>query len=138
MRTFVLITLASAFGMSDATRRGCKSNPANPGEGWYHTTSSDTLNKVAADFCTTPAIINQWNNRRGELSPGINIKVPCHHVTRDCSNKGYYTIVSGDTLTKIAPDFCTNAQELERLNKQIKNPDYIVPGQIISVPCNWH
>ena len=43
-----------------------------------------------------------------------------------------YTVVKGDTLTKIAKDHNTTVAELVRLNN-IKNPDYIVVGQVLVI-----
>jgi nucleoid-associated protein YgaU len=50
----------------------------------------------------------------------------------------YYTIVKGDSLSKIAKHFYGNAMKYPALfeaNKEvIKNPDLIYPGQVIRVP----
>ncbi len=50
----------------------------------------------------------------------------------------YYTIVSGDSLSKIAKNFYGNAMDYPKLfeaNKEvIKDPDLIYPGQKIRVP----
>jgi nucleoid-associated protein YgaU len=50
----------------------------------------------------------------------------------------YYTIVSGDSLSKIAKQFYGNAMDYPKLfeaNKEvIKDPDLIYPGQKIRVP----
>ncbi len=50
----------------------------------------------------------------------------------------YYTIVSGDSLSKIAKKFYGNAMDYPKLfeaNKEvIKDPDLIYPGQKIRVP----
>lgn len=54
----------------------------------------------------------------------------------------YYTIKSGDSLSKIAKEFYGNAMDYPKLfeaNKEvIKDPDLIYPGQKIRVPAkNW-
>ena len=50
----------------------------------------------------------------------------------------YYTIVSGDSLSKVAKQFYGNAMDYPKLfeaNKEvIKDPDLIYPGQKIRVP----
>ena len=50
----------------------------------------------------------------------------------------YYTIVSGDSLSKIAKNFYGNAMDYPKLfeaNREvIKDPDLIYPGQKIRVP----
>jgi len=49
-----------------------------------------------------------------------------------------YTVVSGDSLSKIAKRFYGNAnrwQEIYEANKsKIKNPDLIQPGQVLVIP----
>lgn len=52
----------------------------------------------------------------------------------------FYTIVSGDSLSKIALKYYGNAQKWQTLfeaNREvIQNPDLIYPGQVIRVPKN--
>ncbi|MGH1484884.1 MAG: peptidoglycan-binding protein LysM [Cellvibrionaceae bacterium] len=52
----------------------------------------------------------------------------------------YYTIVSGDTLSKIAKEFLGNAMDYPKIfeaNKEvIKDPNLIYPGQKIRIPMN--
>ncbi len=45
-----------------------------------------------------------------------------------------YTVVSGDSLWKIAVKTQTGVQELININPQLKNPNLIYPGQTINVP----
>lgn len=49
-----------------------------------------------------------------------------------------YTVVKGDTLSKIAKHFYGNANQWKRIyeaNKDvIKNPDLIYPGQTFKIP----
>jgi nucleoid-associated protein YgaU len=51
---------------------------------------------------------------------------------------GSYTVVKGDTLSKIAKHFYGNATQWKRIyeaNKDvIKNPDLIYPGQTFKIP----
>lgn len=47
----------------------------------------------------------------------------------------YYTVVRGDTLTAIAKKYNTTISKLVELNK-IKNPDYIVVGQVLTISGN--
>jgi len=50
-----------------------------------------------------------------------------------------YTVVSGDTLSKIAKKFYGSANAWDTIfqaNKdQIKNPDMIHPGQVLKIPA---
>jgi LysM repeat protein len=45
-----------------------------------------------------------------------------------------YTVVSGDTLGKIAKTHDVKLSDLIAANKQIKNPDRIYPGDVITIP----
>jgi nucleoid-associated protein YgaU len=49
-----------------------------------------------------------------------------------------YTVVAGDSLSKIAKHFYGNANEYMKIfeaNKdQLKNPDLIKPGQVLRIP----
>jgi nucleoid-associated protein YgaU len=49
-----------------------------------------------------------------------------------------YTVVKGDSLSKIAKRFYGDAQQWQKIyeaNKdQIKNPDLIYPGQTVRIP----
>ena len=49
---------------------------------------------------------------------------------------GSYTVVSGDTLWKIAVKTQTGVQELIDSNPQLSNPNLIYPGQKINIPTN--
>ena len=49
-----------------------------------------------------------------------------------------YTVVKGDTLSKIAKQFYGNANRWKQIYEantdQIKNPDLIKPGQVLVIP----
>jgi LysM repeat protein len=45
-----------------------------------------------------------------------------------------YTVVAGDNLTKIAKMHSVKLADLIAANKQIKNPDRIYPGDVITIP----
>jgi uncharacterized YkwD family protein/spore coat assembly protein SafA len=46
----------------------------------------------------------------------------------------YHTVVRGDTMWKIAVKYEVGLSEIKSANPEIKNPDLIYPGQILSVP----
>lgn len=46
-----------------------------------------------------------------------------------------YKVKKGDTLTKIAKAHKVTLKKLIKANPQIKNPDLIHPGDIITIPC---
>ncbi len=45
-----------------------------------------------------------------------------------------HTVVRGDTMWKIAVKYEVGLDEIKRANPQIKNPDLIYPGQVLTVP----
>ncbi|ANB19430.1 LysM peptidoglycan-binding domain-containing protein [Dokdonella koreensis] len=54
--------------------------------------------------------------------------------------KETYTVVKGDTLSKIAKKFYGNANRwraiFEANRDQISNPDLIKPGQVLTIPAD--
>ena len=46
-----------------------------------------------------------------------------------------YTVVSGDSLWKIAVRYQTGVSELIGANPQIRNPDLIYPGDVLTIPA---
>ena len=46
----------------------------------------------------------------------------------------YHTVIRGDTMWKIASKYEVGTQEVIDANTQIKNPDLIYPGDILTVP----
>lgn len=57
--------------------------------------------------------------------------------TMPCANAASYvkhTVVSGDSMWKIAVRYEVGLREIKDSNSHIKNPDLIYPGQIINVP----
>ena len=144
MRTDIVFVLTSLLSMTEALRRQCRHNPKNWGEGWYYTVQGDTVTTIAADFCVHPDVIRHWTNIKEEtLPPNFNLKLPCRYRRRDCraggDGYGAYTVVSGDTLNSIAADFCTNADVLVDLNKDlIKDKNFIIPDWVLKVPCSFN
>jgi LysM repeat protein len=52
--------------------------------------------------------------------------------TKDSTSE--YTVIAGDNLTKIAKAHDVKLSDLIVANKQIKNPDRIYPGDVITIP----
>lgn len=50
-------------------------------------------------------------------------------------NAATYTVVRGDTLWKIASKHQVGVSELISANAQLRNPDLIYPGNIITIPA---
>lgn len=92
-----------------------------------------TVNELLA---ANPSIDRQT----AAIYPGQNITIPC---TANGSLKGTgnaalctgnYTVVSGDTLFKIASQYRLSLQQLMDANPQLLNPDVIFPRDIIFIP----
>lgn len=45
-----------------------------------------------------------------------------------------HTVVSGDTMWKIATRYQVGLSEIKQANPQISNPDLIYPGQVLNIP----
>lgn len=88
-------------------------------------------------FCTIS--LREW--QRPE-APVLAVSTPEAQTARDtqtgASYAKTYTVVSGDCLWNIARKFYGNGQEYKRIaeaNPQIKNPNLIYPGQVLSIPA---
>ena len=46
----------------------------------------------------------------------------------------YHTVVKGDTMWRIATKYEVGLSEIKAANPEIKNPDLIYPGQVLTVP----
>ncbi|CAG8954743.1 hypothetical protein HYFRA_00004668 [Hymenoscyphus fraxineus] len=122
----------------------------------YVIQSGDTLTKIGEKFDrTVPALV--YANRDTITNPdiifaGANLNIPkkaCNKVapplaptkpaaTATCAPKGTetpYTVVAGDTLTKIAEKFNITLGSVVNANKDnIPNPDLIFPGDKVKIP----
>ncbi len=47
-----------------------------------------------------------------------------------------YVVGKGETISSIARKFHVEPKDIERTNSQIKNPDKILPGDVIVIPKN--
>ena len=64
----------------------------------------------------------------------LNLAVLLMCITAISAASKTYTVVSGDTLWKIAQKFEIGVNELIKANPQIKNPEYINAGDKITIP----
>lgn len=64
---------------------------------------------------------------------------PATASTAGAASSQTYTVVSGDSLSKIAKKFYGDANQWKRIfeanNDKIKNPDLIHPGQVLTIPA---
>ena len=106
----------------------------------YTVVRGDTLSKIAQKFGTTYQELARINgiSDPNKISVGQVLKVPkstSNTSQNSSSNTSYdtYTVVSGDSLSKIAQKFGTTYQELARING-ISDPNKISVGQVLKVP----
>lgn len=96
----------------------------------YTIKQGDTLYNIARAYNTTIDELVKLNGltRPNNLAIGQNIFIP----TSNQSNT--YTVVSGDTMYRIANKLGITLEELIQANPQISNPNIIQIGQIINIP----
>ena len=74
----------------------------------------------------------------GNVKGVTEVKIEGMQAPEPAPEVEYYTIVSGDTLSKIAKQYYGNAMDYPKLfeaNREvIKDPDLIYPGQKIRIP----
>lgn len=95
----------------------------------YTVKRGDTLSGIAAKYGTTVSNLASLNNIKNvnRIYVGRVLK-----IAGTVSTPQYYTVVSGDNLTKIAKKFGTTVNVLVNLNG-IKNPNLIRVGQKLRV-----
>ena len=98
----------------------------------YTVKSGDTLSKIASKYGTTYQAIALLNGiaNPDKIYEGQILRIPNSGVT--APSKEYYTIKSGDTLSKIANKYGTTVNQLVSWNN-IANADKIYAGQKIRV-----
>ncbi|RDW73716.1 hypothetical protein BP5796_07158 [Coleophoma crateriformis] len=110
----------------------CSASTTGP----YTVVSGDTLSAIAAQFGITLAALEAANPQIANfdlIQPGQPINIPaCGTCSRNST--GTYSVVSGDTLTKIAGQFGLTLAALEAANSQIANFDIIHVADEIHVP----
>lgn len=69
-----------------------------------------------------------------KLFAAILVSVTCMFVSNVAFAAVTHTVVSGDTLWKIAVKYEVGLSEIKSANPQITNPELIYPGQVINIP----
>jgi len=97
----------------------------------------DTLLKIATKYKTTPQEIMKLNPMIKDVSHieiGWSLTIP---VTKPAPSKyASYTVVPGDSLSKIAKAFKTTVADITKANPSIKDPNLIHVGTVLKVPDN--
>ena len=68
------------------------------------------------------------------LSLGILTAICVSLFTFEANAATKHTVVSGDTMWKIAVRYEVGLSEIKAENTHIKNPDLIYPGQVLNIP----
>lgn len=134
--------LASQYGISNYTGSAAQNlallsklkDGVQPTQSTPNTTTTytvkrgDTLSGIAAKYGTTVSNLASLNNIKNvnRIYVGQVLKIAGTVSTQ------YYTVVSGDNLTKIAKRYGTTINQLVAWNN-IKNPNKIYPGQKLRV-----
>jgi LysM repeat protein len=101
---------------------------SSPG-GTYVVQSGDTLGKIAGRMGISVYDILAVNPQIWNASLIYSGQV----ISLPAAAPAYYTIQSGDTLRNIASSYGTSVYNIQLLNPQIYNPNWIYSGQVIRV-----
>lgn len=104
----------------------------------YTVQKGDTLSKIASKYKTSVKDLKAINSLKSDmiyinqtLKVTAAANTPAPAPTNNVTAAADYTVVSGDTLSKIAKQFGTSVKELKSLN-QLKS-DLILVGQVLKV-----
>jgi LysM repeat protein len=102
----------------------------------YRVVSGDTLSAIAQKFHTSVNVIAETNHIANvnliQVGQVLRISKTAPSPQQNHPSKKY-TVVSGDTLTKIAAEFHTSVQVIARANN-IQNINLIKVGQVLVIP----
>ena len=116
---------------------------AQSGQTTYVVQPGDTLFRLSLRFNTSVSALAQANgiSNVNLIYVGQTLTIPgggtgptqVPPTTQPGGGTGTYTVVPGDTLSRIAARFNTTYQALAQLNG-IANPNLIYPGMLLRVP----
>ncbi|WP_299671583.1 peptidoglycan-binding protein LysM [uncultured Polaribacter sp.] len=92
----------------------------------------------AADLATKEKVVLVVGNTKGVASVEDEMTVKEVEVVSEAEMAKFYTVESGDTLSKIAKQYYGNAMKypviFEANKPMLKHPDKIYPGQVLRIP----
>ena len=137
MRTFKILVVVAVLVASFASTGSVSAWSSCPS---YLTVQwGDTLSGIAVQCDTTIAAIQAANPGLGWwVYAGQVLSIPTGNTSTPVSSPTYggtYTVLSGDTLGKIAARSGTSLSSLLAVNPQIANPSLIYAGQVINLPA---
>ena len=98
-----------------------------------------TVTGEAADLATKEKVVLVVGNTDGIASVEDDMTVAEVEEIEEAAMAQFHTVVSGDTLGKIAKEFYGNAMkypEIFEANKpMLSHPDKIYPGQVLRIPA---
>lgn len=96
-----------------------------------------TVSGMAADCTTREKVVLALGNMRG-ISQVDDQMIVAEQEEEEAPEAQFYTVVSGDTLGKIAKSFYGNAMKypviFEANRPMLKDPNLIYPGQVLRIP----
>ena len=97
-----------------------------------------TITGEAADLATKEKVVLVVGNTEGIATVEDNMTVAEVEEIAEEEMAQFHTVVSGDTLGKIAKEFYGNAMKypviFEANKPMLKDPDLIYPGQVLRIP----
>jgi nucleoid-associated protein YgaU len=92
----------------------------------------------AADLATKEKVVLVVGNTNGVASVEDNLTVAEVEIIEEALLAQFHTVVSGDTLGKIAKNYYGNAMKypviFEANKPMLSHPDKIYPGQVLRIP----
>lgn len=99
---------------------------------YYTVVRGDNLTKIAKRFGRTVAELVKWNSIANPNLIFVGQKLIISNPYDSGTEKEYYTVKRGDTLSAIAAKYNTNVSQLAEWNN-IKNVNLIYAGQLLRV-----
>ncbi|MCF2874493.1 MULTISPECIES: peptidoglycan-binding protein LysM [Tenacibaculum] len=97
-----------------------------------------TVSGEASDLATKEKVVLVVGNTNGIASVEDNMTVAEVEEVEEAAMAQFHTVVSGDSLSKIAKEFYGNAMKypviFEANKPMLTHPDKIYPGQVLRIP----
>jgi LysM repeat protein len=96
----------------------------------YVVEAGDSLSGIAKEYGITTDELLKSNPQITDpnlIHTGMELVIPT-------AVAGQYVVLPGNSLSQIAQDFHVNLLDLLRANPQIKNPDQIYVGEVVTIP----
>lgn len=131
------ILLSSSTIIPEPENPSPEPEPETGGTITYTVQRGDNLSKIAKRYGTTVSSIVSLNpiiKNPNLIYPGWQLTIKTSNSSE--SSQTYYTVKSGDTLSKIAIRYNTSISSIVSLNPSIRNPNLIFSGQKLLINVN--